>query len=120
IYLVVIAILFEVAQRLGLPYPALFVIGGLALGFIPGLPSIHLEPDLVLVVFLPPLLFVAAFQTPLRDLRRNIGPIARLAIALVILTMVVVAWVAQALIPGIGWAPPFRFGGSFGRARAPP
>jgi CPA1 family monovalent cation:H+ antiporter len=108
--LVVIAVLFEVARRASLPYPALFVIGGLALGFIPGLPSIHLEPDLVLVVFLPPLLFVAAFQTPLRDLRRNIGPIARLAIALVILTMVVVAWVAQALIPGIGWPAAFALG----------
>ena len=93
--LVVIAVLFEVARRANLPYPALFVLGGLALGFIPGLPSITLEPDLVLVVFLPPLLFVAAFQTPLRDLRRNLGPIARLAIALVIFTTVVVAAVAQ-------------------------
>ena len=62
--LVVIAILFEVARRANLPYPALFVLGGLALGFIPGLPSIHLEPELVLLVFLPPLLFVAAFETP--------------------------------------------------------
>ena len=53
--LVVIAILFEVARRANLPYPALFVLGGLALGFIPGLPSIHLEPELVLLVFLPPL-----------------------------------------------------------------
>jgi Na+/H+ antiporter len=108
--LVVIAVLFEVARRASLPYPALFVLGGLALGFIPGLPSIHLEPDLVLVVFLPPLLFVAAFQTPLRDLRRNLGPIARLSIALVILTTVVVAWVAQALVPGIGWAAAFALG----------
>ena len=91
IYLVVIAILFEVAQRLSLPYPALFVLGGLILGFIPGLPSIHLDPELVLLVFLPPLLFVAAFETPLRDLRRNLGPIVRLSIVLVILTMVVVA-----------------------------
>ena len=108
--LVVIAVLFEVARRASLPYPALFVLGGLALGFIPGLPSIQLEPDLVLVVFLPPLLFVAAFQTPLRDLRRNLGPIARLSIALVIFTMVVVAGVAQALVPGIGWAAAFALG----------
>ncbi len=108
--LVVIAVLFEVARRANLPYPALFVLGGLALGFIPGLPSITLEPDLVLVVFLPPLLFVAAFQTPLRDLRRNLGPIARLSIALVIFTMVVVAAVAQALVPSMGWAAAFALG----------
>ena len=108
--LVVIAVLFEVARRANLPYPALFVLGGLALGFIPGLPSITLEPELVLVVFLPPLLFVAAFQTPLRDLRQNLGPIARLAIALVIFTTVVVAAVAQALVPSMGWAAAFALG----------
>jgi len=110
IYLVVIAILFEVAQRLSLPYPALFVLGGLALGFIPGLPSIHLDPELVLLVFLPPLLFVAAFETPLRDLRRNLGPIVRLSIVLVILTMIVVAAIAQALVPSLGWAAAFALG----------
>ena len=108
--LIVIAVLFEVARRLSIPYPALFVLGGLALGFIPGLPSIHLEPELVLLVFLPPLLFVAAFETPIRDLRRNLAPIARLSIALVILTAVVVAAVAQALVPGLGWAAAFALG----------
>ena len=108
--LVVIAILFEVARRANLPYPALFVLGGLALGFIPGLPSIHLEPELVLLVFLPPLLFVAAFETPQRDLRRNLWPIARLSIVLVVLTTVVVAAVAQALVPGLGWAAALALG----------
>jgi Na+/H+ antiporter len=108
--LIVIAVLFEVARRASIPYPALFVLGGLALGFIPGLPSIHLEPELVLLVFLPPLLFVAAFETPIRDLRRNLAPIARLSIALVILTAVVVAAVAQALVPGLGWAAAFALG----------
>jgi Na+/H+ antiporter len=108
--LIVIAVLFEVARRASLPYPALFVLGGLALGFIPGLPSIHLEPELVLLVFLPPLLFVAAFETPIRDLRRNLAPIARLSIALVILTAVVVAAVAQALVPTMGWAAAFALG----------
>ena len=108
--LVVIAVLFEVARRLNLPYPALFVIGGLVLGFIPGLPNITLEPELVLLVFLPPLLFAAAFETPLRDLRRNLGPILRLSIVLVILTTVVVAAVTQAMVPGIGWAAAFALG----------
>jgi CPA1 family monovalent cation:H+ antiporter len=54
--LVVVAILYEIARRLGVPYPTLLVLGGLGLAFIPGLPRIKLEPDLVLLVFLPPLL----------------------------------------------------------------
>jgi CPA1 family monovalent cation:H+ antiporter len=108
--LMVIAILFEIARRAGLPYPALFVLGGLALGLIPGVPRIALEPDLVLLVFLPPLLFAAAFETPLRDLRANVWPIARLSIGLVLVTTVTVAAVAQALVPGLGWAAAFALG----------
>jgi CPA1 family monovalent cation:H+ antiporter len=110
IELIVIAVLFEVARRLGLPYPALFVLGGVAIGLIPVIPHITLEPDLVLVVFLPPLLFEAAFGTPLRDLRANLWPIARLSVGLVIVTTVAVAAVAQALVPGLGWAAAFALG----------
>jgi monovalent cation/hydrogen antiporter len=110
IELIVIAVLFEVAQRARLPYPALFVLGGVALGFIPGLPHITLEPDLVLLVFLPPLLFAAAFETPLRDLRANLWPLGRLSIGLVILTTVAVAAVAQWLVPGLGWPAAFALG----------
>ena len=101
--LVVIAILFEVARRIGVPYPSLFVLGGLGLGFLPGLPHITLNPDLVLLVFLPPLLFAAAFETPLRDLRRNVAPVARLSIGLVVFTTLAVGAVAQALVPSLGW-----------------
>ncbi len=108
--LIVIAVLFEIARRLSLPYPALFVLGGLALGFVPWIPHITLEPDLVLLVFLPPLLFGAAFETPLRDLRTNLWPIARLSVGLVSLTTIVVAAVAQALVPGLGWAAAFALG----------
>ena len=108
--LVVIAVLFEIARRLSLPYPALFVLGGVALGLVPGIPHIELEPDLVLLVFLPPLLFGAAFETPLRDLRANLWPIARLSVGLVVLTTVIVAAVAQALVPGMGWAAAFALG----------
>src|SRR6266540_2391626 len=97
--LVVIAILFEIARRLGVPYPSLFVLGGLGLGFVPGLPHITLNPDLVLLVFLPPLLFAAAFDTPLRDLRRNLAPVVRLSIGLVVFTTLAVAAVAQAIVP---------------------
>ena len=86
IAIVVIVGLYEVARRFGVPYPSLFVIGGAALGFVPGLPQIVHRARIVLLVFLPPLLFGAAFETPLRDLRANLGPIARLAFGLVIVT----------------------------------
>lgn len=108
--LVVVAILFEIARRIGVPYPMLLVLGGLGLGLLPGLPHIALEPDLVLLVFLPPLLFSAAVQTPLRELRANIAPIARLAIGLVIFTTVIVAVAIRAAIPDLGWAAAFALG----------
>jgi CPA1 family monovalent cation:H+ antiporter len=110
---VAIALLFEVARRLQVPYPSLFVLGGLALGFVPGLPRIHLEPELVLLVFLPPLLFEAAVSTPVRDLKTDVWPIARLAILLVLLTMAAVALVGHYVI-GLDWAPALVLGAILG------
>ncbi len=110
VVLVAIAILFEVARRLGVPYPTLFVLGGLGLAAVPGLPRIELEPELVLLVFLPPLLFGAAVETPARELRANIGPLLRLSIGLVLFTMTLVAVVAYALVPGMGWGAAFALG----------
>jgi len=74
------------------------------------LPRLALEPDLILLVFLPPLLFIAATETPTRELRQWLWPIFRLAFLLVLLTMVVVAVVAQTLVPGLGWAAALTFG----------
>jgi Na+/H+ antiporter len=108
--LVAVAILVEVANRAGIPYPVLLVLGGLVLAGVPGLPRIQIEPELILVVFLPPLLFGAAWATPLRDLKANVGPIARLSIGLVLFTIVVVAAVAHSLVPGLEWAPAFALG----------
>ena len=108
--LVVIAILFEIARRVGVPYPTLFVLGGLGLAFVPGLPRIGLEPDLVLLVFLPPLLFTAAVETPIRELRTNLAPLVRLSLGLVVFTMVVVAVIAHTVVPGLGWAAAFTLG----------
>ncbi|MEA2548963.1 MAG: monovalent cation/hydrogen antiporter, partial [Chloroflexota bacterium] len=105
-----IAILYEVARRIGVPYPTLLVLGGLGLAFIPALPRIQLEPDLVLFVFLPPLLFGAAVESPRRDLRANLAPLLRLSIGLVVFTMVLVAVAAHALIPELGWGPAFALG----------
>jgi CPA1 family monovalent cation:H+ antiporter len=108
--LVAIAILYELARRLGVPFPTLMVLGGLGLAFVPGLPTIALEPDLVLLVFLPPLLFSAAVATPRRDLRANLAPIARLSIGLVVFTTVIVAAVAHAVVPDLGWGAAFALG----------
>ena len=110
VVLVVVAIVYEIAQRVGVPYPSLIVLGGVGLAFIPALPRLALEPDLVLLVFLPPLLFGAAVSTPLRDLRRNLFAIGRLSIVLVLVTTAVVAFVAQAAIPSLGWPAAFALG----------
>ena len=96
--LLAVAALAVLARKLQIPYPILFVIGGLLLGFVPGLPTLHLNPELVFVLFLPPLLYPAAFFTPWRDFRANLGPILRLAIGLVLLTTVAVAWFAHRFI----------------------
>ena len=84
-----------VARKLQLPYPILFVIGGLVLGLVPGLPQLKLDPALVFVFFLPPLLFPAAMFTSWRDFRANIRPIALLAIGLVLFTTTAIAWLAH-------------------------
>src|SRR3954447_11346297 len=103
--LVAIAALLVLAPYLRIPYPILLVVGGLALGFMPGIPTISLPPDVVLVAILPPLLYSAAFYTSLRDLRQNIIQISALAIGLVTATTVGVAAVAHTLIPHFGWGP---------------
>ena len=96
--------------KLRIPYPILLVLGGLGLGFVPGLPDLDLPPDLVLVGVLPPLLYGAAFFTSLPDLRSNLRPVGLLAVGLVLLTMVVVAVVAHTIVPGLPWAPAFVLG----------
>ena len=108
--LAAVAFLLLAAERTSVPYPILLVVGGLGLGFVPGIPEIQLPPDLVLVAVLPPLLYGAAFFTSLRDLRENAGAITLLAVGLVLTTMVIVAAVAHMLIPGLSWAGAFVLG----------
>jgi len=117
--LVAIAILYDLARRIGIPYPTLLVIGGLGLAAVPGIPRIELEPDLVLLVFLPPLLFQAAVDTPAWELRANLAPLLRLSVGLVVFTMILVAVVANAVIPGLGWAAAFALGAIVAPTDAP-
>jgi monovalent cation/hydrogen antiporter len=103
------AALAVLANVIKVPYPITLVLGGVAIGLIPGMPSVELEPELVLLIFLPPLLYGAAFFTSLRDLRANARPIALLSIGVVFATMFAVAVVAHAVI-GLGWAESFVLG----------
>src|SRR5882757_9481711 len=96
--LLAVAVLALLARKLHIPYPILFVLGGLLLGLIPGLPKAKLSPDLVFLFFLPPLLFPAALFTSWRDFRANLRPISLLAIGLVLFTTVAVAYLAHYFI----------------------
>jgi Na+/H+ antiporter len=107
--LVAVAALSVIAQFVRIPYPILMVLGGLGLGLIPGAPEVSLDPDLVLVVFLPPLLYVGAFFASLRDVRRDARVIGLMAIGLVAATAVGVAVVAHELA-GLPWAAAFTLG----------
>ena len=110
VLLTAVTAMLVLVPKVRIPYPILLVLGGLALGFVPGLPEIDLPPDLVLVGVLPPLLYGAAFFTSLRDLRANVRPVGLLAVGLVLLTMVVVAVVAHTIVPGLPWAAAFVLG----------
>src|SRR5689334_2000725 len=108
--LMLVAVLVVLANKLEVPYPVVLVLGGLALSLVPFLPVVHLDPNLVLFFFLPPLLYPAALFTSWRDFRRNLQSILYLAIGLVLMTTTVVAWVAHTLIPGMPWAAAFALG----------
>src|SRR5262245_37669856 len=108
--LVAVAGLSALARRLALPYPIVLVIGGAAFAFIPGVPEVKLNPDVVLVIFLPPLLYSTAFFANLGDIRANLRSTALSAVGLVLVTMVAVAWVAHALIPDMPWSVAFALG----------
>lgn len=100
-----IILLVGIANRIGVAYPILLVLGGVAIGYIPGIPSLAMPPDLVLVIFLPPLLYWESITAPTSEFFSGSGLwwISQLAIGLVIVTMVSVAAVAHALVPSMGW-----------------
>ena len=96
--------LTALARKLPIPTPILQVGAGLMIGLMPALSVPALEPEIVFFVFLPPILWAAAYFTSLRDFKANIRPIGLLAIGLVLTTSVVVAIAARALFPGMPWA----------------
>ena len=105
-----VAALAVIARKVALPYPIVLVISGLALSFIPRLPEVKLNPEIVFYFFLPPLLYPAALFTSWRDFRRNLRPILLLAIGLVLVTTVTIASVAHTILPDLPWAAAFALG----------
>ena len=108
--LMVVVTLVVIARKFAVPYPVLLVLSGLGLSFIPGLPVVKLNPDLVLFFFLPALLYPVALMTSWRDFRQNLRPILLLAIGLVLITTFAVGWMAHAFVPGLPWAAAFALG----------
>jgi len=105
-----VAALALLSRRVPIPYPILLVIGGLMLALIPGLPPVPLNPELVFLFFLPPLLYPAALFTSWRDFHANLRPIALLAVGLVLFTTTAVAYLAHYFIEGLPLAAGFVLG----------
>ena len=108
--LVAVVVIVRAANALGWPPAILLLLGGIALSFVPALGKIELAPDVIFTLFLPPLLFVASVRTSWRDFRASLQPIGLLALGLVVLTTLVVGWVAHWIIPGLPWAAAFALG----------
>ena len=107
----VVIVLTAISRRLGASTPIAMVVGGLVLSLVPGVPQVELPPDLVFFGFLPPLVFSGGFSTSIRDFKANLRPIILLAFGLVLFTAAIVAVVAHALVPALGWAGAFALGG---------
>jgi Na+/H+ antiporter len=108
------AVCVRLAELVSIPYPIVLVVGGLALGVVPSLPELDLDPDVVFLVFLPPLLLSAGYYASPRELKAEVGPLALLAVGLVLATMVAVAVVAHAIVPGMSWEAAFVLGAIVG------
>jgi Na+/H+ antiporter len=108
--LVAIIALSGLARYLSVPYPIALVLGGALLGFVPGLPEVELDPDVVLVIFLPPLLYGVSIYANLGDLLAGTRGLALNTVALVLVTMCAVAWIAHELIAGMSWEAAFVLG----------
>src|SRR6266498_97128 len=108
--LLFVAAFGALACKLKTPYPIVLVIAGLLLGFVPGIPRITLNPDIIFFVVLPPLLYSAAWRVPWREFSYNLVSISSLAFGLVTFTVLGVAEMAQRFLPGFDWRTGFALG----------
>ncbi|TLU99081.1 Na+/H+ antiporter [Dyadobacter luticola] len=109
--LFIVSMLTMVSEKIGISYPIFLVIAGLLISFVPGMPHLQLEPDLVFLIFLPPLLYMAAWNTSWKDFWFWRRPILMLSIGLVVFTATAVAYLSHAMIPGFSLAMGFVLGG---------
>src|SRR5919202_4065656 len=108
--LVAVAGLSALARQLSVPYPIVLVVGGALFGFVPGLPEVKLYPEVVLVIFLPPLLYGESIFADFSHFRVYLRVLTLNTVALVLATMCAVAWAVHALIPGMPWEAAFVLG----------
>src|SRR3982750_2399484 len=102
--------LSALADKIRIPYPVLLISAGIAIGFIPSLPNVVINSDVVFLIFLPPLLYDAAFNISSSEFKTNINTIGSLAISLVFVTASGIALVAHLMIPGMSWPLAFVLG----------
>jgi len=105
-----ITIAAAIAPRLKLPVEIILLVGSLAISFIPGLPKIDFQPHIIFVLFLPPILFSAAYLTSWRDFKANVRPISLLAVGLVLFTTLSIGVAVKLLIPNFSWPMSFLLG----------
>ncbi len=98
------------ADKIRLPYPILLISAGIAIGFVPSIPYSELNPDVIFLIFLPPMLYDAAFNISFKEFRTNINTITTLAIPLVFATTLGIAVFAHYCIPGMTWPLSFVLG----------
>jgi len=110
VLLLAAAALVRLADLVAIPYPIVLVVGGLAVGLVPALPDVELDPEAVFLLFLPPLLHAAGFRASPKELRAEGGPLLVLSVGLVLATMAAVAVVAHAVVDGMSWAAAFVLG----------
>lgn len=108
--LAVVTALAQVTDRIRIPYPILLVLAGIGIGLVPGLPAMKVDPEVVFLIFLPPVLYAAAWNTSWPDFKQSIRPISLLGVGCVLFTMVIVAIAAHEFIPNFGWLESFVLG----------
>lgn len=103
-------LLVGLAQRIGIPYPILLILGGMGVAFMPGIATIDIDPKTLLIIVLPPILFYASYSIPLREFWRYRREIFYLAIILVIVTTLIIGYIFKWFFPELPWALAFAFG----------
>lgn len=111
LFLLAIAIaLSAIAPKIKIPYPVLLMVSGILVGFVPGIHYVPIDPDVVFLIFLPPLLYDAAINMPFKEFKANFQTISMMAVTLVFISMTAIALVTRFLIPDISWSMAFVIG----------